>query len=700
MADVNETLFPIPEGMTKEQVMQNWEKWNKKVAGNDALEQQLASQFPLFKTFSDIRKSGADVAFSTDVDEPDDNSGVALALRLVGATGQGLASLAGPVGAGAGIAFGGLANAAANVVDSAQGNPTEAVPFSSLIAGALGVKNPATTGSPILDAAAEASLDSLAGMGVLSKMGHSASKILGKGGFREYAASRLDPSFVESLGKLEGDYGLNVPLVLKQQGVGGTAGKALSSVVSSGTEDTKLLNDTIQGLESSWRNAFKLNLDDHGTSEEVIAGFNSGVRLGKTLEDAVLTPAQRASVIGMTRQARAHKQLQRVRNGHMINFINSDPRVTISRETLVTLNNARKRIDALDVTGDSQLAGIGSSIKHLQDKIFTKGKPPKVSTDEWGTGFVLDEGTEDIQRLAKGGVNSARTILELINAIDNKVASLGKLPQSSQTDVTQQLLQVRDAVANDLKHNLTPQQLKLYSKYQNATEVLNDVPKQILGNIAAGEVSGFMSTMIRDKKIAKRFMEQGIVTKDEAKSIAGEFLFDSSTKADGSIDFVKMKKMLDEPKGREGLLELMGSDSLQLLRHFSNVASNLKPAKTSDLGTYGRHALSIAGSSMVLSDPMNVATNAMAGVALSLSANTFLKKLLFNPKIGRAIVDAAKEPPNSKSARQAFSLAMSALNGHEAIAIYYSPSGEEIGQQHIVIRQGPRGLPRYVPLDE
>lgn len=699
--------FPIPEGMTKETVMANWEKYQKALQNPAFNPEEAGEKFTLFKTFNDIRGMNADVVFSTDVDEPDDMSGASLALRLVGATGQGLGALAGPLGAAGGFGFNTIMNAGANAMDASQGRSTEAVPGSGLISSIMGVENPATTGNPILDAGVESTIDGLMGAGVLSKMGVGASRILGKGGFSEYVGKRIDPQFIEDMKNLEGTYGLNIPLVLQEKGIGGTIGKTLGSVVTSSGKEKELSQSIAKGLEDTWRNAFKLNVDDPKITEEVLAGFNSGVDLARQMKNTVgLLPAQRQAVVGMARFNRSRERLLKVRNGHMINFQNSMPSVTIPVTSLRTLTQAKKTLESMNITGDSTLNGIVTSIGNLRDNLVKK---TKTKVTDVGIDVSTMEKTKEVgfkqevtQLLADPtkNKNAPRTILHLIDAIDNKIANLPNVPQTRQNDVADQLLRVRDTLEKDLVTSLTPQQLKLYDKFRATSKEINAAPKQILDHVSSGEVTGFMESVIKDKAIARQLMANNIVTPQEAKSMVGDYLLQKGKKTlengDEIVDYTAIKKFVEDPANRDGITEILGSNDLQLFRQFANVAANTAVNKPGNgLGRNLLMPLAGVGGSFLIADPAHAATGVMIGI----TANQFLKNILFNPKIGRSAIDALKMSPNDKNARKAFSLMMSALNGHEAAAIFVDDKGEQIGEEQIVIRNREGGQPIYRPLN-
>lgn len=255
MPEQQDETLQVPQGMSQEEIIELWQGFSQK---SPESQEELSQKTNLFKTFNQIKRMGADVQLVSDVEVPGEaGGGASLALRVVGALGQGLGALsATPVGIGAGTVFSTGMNALANIVDAESGQPTEAVPFSGLASSVLGVENPFTTGNPVADAGAEGLIDAMSGLGLVSKVsGIAKSRMLGKDIMAEYVAKRLDKSFVEDLTELESKFGQKIPLTLKERGVGGSFVNTLSSVVSARPEDAQLVKDVSKGLVNTWKNA-------------------------------------------------------------------------------------------------------------------------------------------------------------------------------------------------------------------------------------------------------------------------------------------------------------------------------------------------------------------------------------------------------------------------------------------------------------
>lgn len=687
-----EEIFPIPEGYDKDRVMQDWGVYREKIS-RDPTWGERNSGVPIIGMFNKIHEMGADVDWSTDVEQPSDSSGVSLALRLVGATGAGLGSLSG-AGAIPGALFGVGMNAVANLVDQVEGIPSEAVPFSGIVSSAMGVENPMTTGNPILDAAAEGVIDSMIGFGSLAKSGRNIGKTLGKDVLQEYVAKRLDPQFIADLAAI--DPTGSIPITMRQVGVGGNLGKRMAGAVTEDSLNAKMVKDTTEALTESWRVKFGSKLDDPEVVENLIGGFNNGTEMARTLkETGMLLPHQKQAVIGMASFQRHQDKLLRTRNSLRESFIATKPSLMVSSETALALNNAEKNLTKLNIIGDKNIERVVETIRNVRNSILER--PKKARTVRVGNELVIS--TESATQFKDSATPDV--ILKLIDEIEEQTGNLSKLPVTKQADIGAELTRIKDNLEANIWGSLDGRQLEMYTQYREASKTLNSAPQKILDSISTGEYDGFIETMIKDKDTARNFLRNGIVSEKEAKSMVGEFLLSKglTTTKEGaeSIDFLKIKRYTDNPANREGLVTILGQDNMDTFRQFANVASNVAPITAQ--GGLARNVLNYsrygALGSFIFMDPISAAKTTAGTFGVSIATNQFLKNILFNPKIGREAIEMLKTGSTSGPGRRQLAKVMSALNGSEAMLIHFGPKGERLQEQQIVIKNREGGDPIF-----
>lgn len=680
--------FQIPESMqgpdAEKRIASLWETWNSKLKeapDPQAYRNAMAQKHELFGQFNAIHEMGADLTLESDVEVPPDSRGVSSALRLVGAGGQLVGMFGGPLTTGAMTGFNALMNAGANVVDEQSGIPSTAMPITQLVSDLMGGETQFTTGDPILDAAVEGVGDLFLGAGVIGKMGASIKRTLSptpKNIAQEYIAKQLkDADFMKDFVELGAEE--HIPLVLKQHGVGGGVVDAISTVIAGSKEQDQLTREVAEGLEATWRQAFKQETTDPATLRTLIENFQEGSSLARKLGEGNLLPGDVDSIRAMVSLNRGREGTLRTLTGLRKNFEASKPRISFGPETAKNLKAAVKLLDDINLADDKSVTGLAKALTNIRDKavglVEVKGKLPDVIQD-------------------------SSKVLETLNAIDEQILKAEKyLPPAQAGEVGQRLSKLRDSMEMDILTNLTTEQQKIFQSFIKGRKEFNALPTKIVEASNVGDITGFMETLVRNPKAARMLKEGNIFTQREASSIVGEHLLSKGKKIlkDGSeaVDFVKIQKYVDNPENRQGIVEMMGSENLGIFRQFINVAANVAP--TSSTGSFARRMLlySPLASGFVIHDPTQILATTGALYGIGIATNQMLKKILFNRELGSKALEMLKMGDNTPAARRAFNQVMAALNGTEATAMFLNPNGEPIVSENIVIRQGPGGKPSF-----
>lgn len=694
--------FEVPAGMSQEEVMDLWQGF---VTKSPEKQKQLATQSPIFGQFKTIKDMGADVTFANDVELPADTTaetGASLALRLIGAGGGGFLAATG-AGAPLGAAFAGMANAGANMIDKSVGQPTEAIPFSGLVSSILGVENPATTGNPLIDAAAETMVDQIPLLGSLKALGQPIGRLFGKGAMTEYVAKNLNKEFVQDLTHLEKMTGEELELTLKGKGIGGDVVDALASMPATKLEDEALIRKNAETLTEMWKKSFKIDATDPVQVQGVVDGFNEGLEWSKQVKRVGgLLPEQVNDVILSTRFRRTLQGLYESRKSAEQVFLASDPVAQFTGQTAGELKNAVRTLNSFGIKGDSKLAKLKNNLDRMYNTMLSSRE--NTIKDARGTRLVFS--LRDQLLDSEKNPKAPFTILRLLDNIDEQIKTVGKqFPPAQAKDIEEQLLRVKNSVSVDIENSLNSTQRGAYASFRDTTEQINSMPMGIMKATESGKFSGLMEGLISDPEAAKKFLQQGVVSQTEAKSMLGEYLLAKGAKIaeDGSesIDWVGIKKLVDDPKLRDGIVTMLGSDDLQVFRQFANVAANVAPRLGT--GSLARRALyysPIAGTAgmFILNNPTGAAVGAAGGLGLAVASDKFFKKVLFNPKIGRDAIDLLKNPSNTAQTRKAYGAILAALNGHEALALALNEDGEPTQTKRVVVRQGVGGRPTFEAL--
>jgi len=683
--EAGETPAPTSTMLTEEQTSELQQIFFSK---SEAQQRELANSRPeVFGRFFQGPNPGGRITDNVEL-EGQTNALSSLGTAALPLVGMGIGSFGGPVGTAIGA---GLGTAAANVIDEAEGRQTTAVPFG----GFMGFP---TTGSATGDAVVETALDQIPILKALRAGGRTVKELATFPAF-EFAARMLrgvsDPQFTKSIQAIEEVAGAKIPLVLAQDEVGNRFSRFISQIsFGAGKLKDTARRETSAALNRAYQNAFGLDMIDTKLSNDVINGFNEGIEdvqlFTKKIKDGVgLSTADKEVVRSMVKTRRFHqKQLAVVAEARSL-FQVSKPQIRFQDSSRKAIARVARRFDAVNTAFNPAFKEVQTIINKLDNLMTRTAKNPEV-LDQFGS--RIKPPTSKVSATL-GGDQSAQTLMDLLNDLNGLSSKqFANVTKEQQSIITNSINQAKEVFERDVISSLNPEQLSALGNWRKAADNFSEGTNKLMNAVSAGEKTAFMETAARDVASAE-VITRSIGTK-ESQALTAGWLFQKHTKPGGAVDFVSLARELDDPTTRAGYRALLGgSEPIQLLRNFANVAKGTDISKVAKGGGLDRMIGygSIGVGAGFFINPVTTGIAVGSGAALVIGENAFFKRVLFNPEFGRQAAELTKLPTNSRRARQGYLRLMALLNGTEATAVVLGPKGEVKESKTVIIRSDENG---------
>jgi len=601
------------------------------------------------------------------------------------------AFLGGAVGGPPGMIAGGVVGAiGANLFDAAKGIPTSAVPFTSI-----------STGNPVLDAIASEAIP----LGIFSKTAGRALKSTRSLFTKERLASALskggDPVFNVALRGVQKRSGIKIPIVPASEAAGDPSTTLAAQFVAAPSGKVRAIKAINKALKAAYGKIYGLNLEDVNTAKVAEISAEQGAELARKSANGISSAAQ--TVPDVARLIDFKNSIDKVRLGNRIAkdrlLENMPDDIPISSRTVATVQSILARVKGSDIFSPA-FKRLNTQLEQFLPQIEKRvavipgvpGKPPRTRL-RFKEGKLIEE---ELPKTAKPGIpstkittevasNTSKTkegFLNILEQIDEMVQSVNpKSLNTQQKALMDEYGRISDALGKDLFESLDDAGKIALKEHIQRVDEFNNIPNKLVRTADSGEYTGFMAEVMTNPVAGRTLVQQ--VGKEKARSMVATQLMENNMNPDGTIDFLAIAKTA-KGQSRQALRAVLGSDGLQTLNRFATVAAGSainKSTKNMIFYVAGAGAIGVP----ILGNPKTLAKTASAAVMV-FGLNDFMKKMLFDPRLGEIITRMVKIPKDTPEARKAFKTLINRFNGIKFTVATIGEGGKMINSKEVTGR--------------
>lgn len=577
------------------------------------------------------------------------SGGVGMAAGLGGAkAGAALGTPGGPIGMGVGAVGGGLLGTiGANLFDEkVLGFESSAAPLIDLFAG----EGATDIGGPVENAVGETVLGLLTG-GTAKGVGR-----IGR------AMQKPSQRLVGALNVLHetGDDFKNISIASKD--VGGDFTNRLVASLGFSTEKTQ--QKAAEELTGKLKNLF--DLDDRTISEEHIQGVESFL---KRFQDA----ATNEETIELYREIPAVLKQYNLVDGVDIPAMAASVRGSLAKHSAIpqaSLINTLRRNPEVITQMDKPIQDIMGSVARQ-----ASGRPG----------------------LPKGEVGLEQ-VKDVIDALDNRIEAIKKSSDIAQVQDRKliPIEKLRGEFQALFENSATEETMAIVSEFENFNRLRNTDLPGIIKKFKQGDAIAGLSMALRVPEQAKVLSKA--IGEDEARSTLVAALYRSNyDQGKGIVDVIGFREGL---KNAQGLRNMLSDDQVKMVNALANIQEGIKPQD------FNRSGLIIRGGTAFLSlgaigggtgFALGNIPGAIVGAGIMMSADALFNLAIHKPKMGRALVRLAKEPPKGSFARRTVPQILAALETIDQAGklVQVGENGEILSSENLNLGQSK--LPPLLP---